>query len=266
MEGMTKEALIMRLEEMRETVPRGWSKSQIIHRLEEVSRRNGIPLLSNKKEKTPLKTKVTELNKAARNKATLVKLLQEEYMMEINPLHTIRQLVSAALDHIYEHTAVSKDDLVGFGRHHDLTYQATRDSYPQYCTWVRQTSREEKEVCTALRRFAVWLEQEESNPIPENVVKTIKTTVQEPPEEIPVKPVAMAKSPARRSVAASSVGSVTSVRTEVLAELLDTVKDLKEEVAALKGPSEERPRKKESRSGASSLQGYTMVTNPGDKQ
>ena len=262
---MTKAALIARLAELDEAVPQGWNRSQIMHRLEEVSRRQGVPLPSSKKEKTPLKTKVTELNKAARNKATLVKLLQEEYMMEINPLHTIRQLVSAALDHIYEHTAVSKDDLVGFGRHHDLTYQATRDSFPQYCKWVTSTSREEKEVCTALRRFAMWLEQEESHPITEDHLGKIKKPTQEPPEEVPVKPVMTKGSPSRRSVAASSAGSHTTVKTELLAELLETVKDLKEEVATLKGPPEELPRKKDSRSGASSLQGYTVVSKATEK-
>ncbi|CAE7201192.1 RE2 [Symbiodinium sp. CCMP2592] len=251
------EELLRMLVEIGEHVPENWTKAQIQHRLIGCYQARGLDAnAALKKQKTPLQIKVTQLNGAARKKADLVKLLQEEYMMDINPLMTVKQLVGKGLDHLYEHTACSPHDQVCFGRHAQMLYHEVKESYPQYCDWVMKTSREEKECSIHLRRLAMWLEQEKMDPIKIEPGSS-SGGLNEPPPEEPQSSKALdqqpkAKASPKRSgykktvtQSAPSVSSETSIKTEVLQTLVQTVAELKEEVANMR---EERPRKKEGRS------------------
>ena len=268
MDRCTKEEMIKMLAEVGEHVPDNWTKPQIRHRLEGVYQARGLDVdAAFKKQKTPLRSKIIQLNTASRKKAELVKLLQEEFMMEVNPHQTVKQLQAKGLDYIYENTACSPEDQVSFGRHAQMTYAELRSSYPQYCDWVMKTSREEKECSIHLRRLAMWLEQEKMQPIQVDM-GTIAGGLKEPPPEEPRASTAATLPPkakaspkksgykTRVEAAASSAASDVSIKTEVLQDLVHSVAALREEVATLK---EERPRKKESRSE------FSLVSSQGEQ-
>ncbi|CAE7779652.1 RE1 [Symbiodinium sp. CCMP2456] len=268
MDRMTKEEMLRMLTEIGEHVPDNWTRAEIQHRMESCYKARGIDVKTAfKKQKTPLRSKIAQLNAASRKKADLVKLLQEEFMMDVNPLQTIKQLQGKALDYIYEHTACSPDDQVSFGRHAQMTYVELKGSYPQYCDWVIKTSREEKECCIHLRRFAMWLEQEKMEPITTGA-EAAMGSLQEPPPEEPrfsMEPMSKSKAKAspkkggykgRSAPSAASAPSEVSIKTEVLQDLVHSVAALREEVANMK---EERPRKKESRSE------FSLVSSPAEQ-
>ncbi|CAE7437247.1 unnamed protein product [Symbiodinium sp. CCMP2456] len=212
MDRMTKEEMLRLLTEIGEHVPDNWTRAEVQHRMEGCYKARSIDVKTAfKKQKTPLRTKIAQLNTASRKKADLVKLLQEKFMMDVNPLQTIKQLQGKALDYIYEHTACSPDDQVSFGRHAQMTYV-------------------EKECCIHLRRFAMWLEQEDGTD--------------------------SRRDGARAAPSASSAASEVSIKTEVLQDLAHSVAALREEVANMK---EERPRKKESRSE------FSLVSTPAEQ-
>ncbi|CAE7501028.1 unnamed protein product [Symbiodinium necroappetens] len=234
-EFLPKEEMLRMLAEIGEHVPDNWTKTQIRHRLEGVYQARGLDVdAAFKKQKTPLRSKIVQLNTASRKKAELVKLLQEEFMMEVNPLQTVKQLQAKGLDYIYENTACSP---------------------------------EEKECSIHLRRLAMWLEQEKIQPIQVDM-GTIAGGLKEPPPEEPRSSTAATLPPkakaspkksgykTRVEAAASSAASEVSIKTEVLQDLVHSVAALREEVATLK---EERPRKKESRSE------FSLVSSQGEQ-
>ncbi len=51
---------------------------------------------------------------------------------------------------------------LAFGKHSGMTYEQTRDMYPQYCTWVKLTADMEEECDPRLSHFAVWLHQQDN--------------------------------------------------------------------------------------------------------
>ena len=242
MEKVTIASLRAQLEERGETPPTRWTKVELQHRLQELQKEKGETVVVSKKGKTPLQSQITAINTASRLKSKITQLLQEEMMQEVTPNMTIEQMKMKAMQFAYEHTAVSGDDYVGFGRHSSMTYRTLKDEYPQYAAWVRATAKEEKETCVQLRRLATWLEQEMAQPIEEKVTKW---TLVEPPEESP-RPQPKAKSALGSRGRSSASSGASSVSDSVLRELVTTLHDLKDEVAQLKsGQAEERPRKKE---------------------
>ena len=108
MERATKEELVRKLLEIGEHVPDSWTKPEVQHHAEGCFKARGLDVnAAFKKQKTPLRTKIAQLNAAARKKADLVKLLQEEFMMDVNPLMTVKQLQGKGLDYIYTNTRLA---------------------------------------------------------------------------------------------------------------------------------------------------------------
>ncbi|CAE7897668.1 unnamed protein product, partial [Symbiodinium necroappetens] len=245
MDRITKDEMLRMLVEIGEHLPDNWTKAQVQHRLEGAYQARGIDVnAAFKKQKTPLRTKIIQLNTASRKKAELIKLLQEEYMMDVNPLQTVKQLQAKGLDYIYEHTACHPDDQVCFGRHAQMTYHELRSSYPQYCDWVMKTSREEKDCSIHLRRLAMWLEQEKMQPIQVDM-NSMTGGLKEPPPEEPRSSTELASRPKAKAspkksgyktkgeASASAAASETSIKTEVLQDLVQSA--LREEVATPEG-------------------------------
>ena len=246
-----------------ETAPRRWSKVELLQRVEEVT---GVDYTKPQpKEKSEYKILVTALNQAAARKATLQVFCRQHLNTEVNLNLTIAQLQKEALSVIYGKAAPDPTDLVGFGRHSQLTYATLKAEHEQYSAWVIQTAKE-GQCNPRLRRLAGWLS---NDPV---LVKRAqeefmvmgqmkdKTEVVGYPHE-PTTPRGTMPSTRTSKAAASSSGGAenedtVTVGTEVLSNLVQTIELLKMEVAALKG---ERPRKKASAEDNDSVTSFSMA-------
>ena len=142
------------LSEHGETAPKRWSKVELLQRVEEVT---GVDYTKpQKKEKSEYQMYVTALNQAATRKATLQTFCRKTLDMEVNYNLTIAQLQKEALSVIYGKACPDPSDLVGFGRHSQLTYATVKAEHPQYSAWVIQTATE-GQCNPRLRRLAGWL-------------------------------------------------------------------------------------------------------------
>ena len=270
MDRLTKEQMRAELLDLGETAPSSWNKTELKCRLMELKEANGNSVGKGKHlDKTPLQQAITKLNRVSKVKANLVKYAQEELMMEVTPNMTVSQIQRAAMNHMYEHVAVNEKDQVGFGRHSELTYQMLYHEYPQYCSWVRTTAREEKECSPQLKRLAMWLEQQVACPAGMNVtVPTmampvlkepgIETSTSErmgrPPPQISDRQGAHGKPMTRTRTSAAS-----STQDEAVLQLVEVVKDLKSELEQLRG---ERPRKKDREAHSPAPSSFQMVNVP----
>ena len=245
MDRMTKSQLQQEITQLGETPPSAWTKTELKCRLLELREMSGLDKNGHKPAvKTPLQEAVASLNKASKTKAALVKHVQESYMMEVASTWTITQIQKKAVEHIYEHAALSDEDTVNFGRHANLQYQQVKAEYPQYCEWVRTTSQEDKECCVQLRRLATWLDQQRVPPV--DVKKPMGPQLREPVPEISTSEKMGHPAPQGRKekVAPESraPSSASSNQEMAVMQLVEVVKDLKDELSLLR---EERPRKKE---------------------
>lgn len=53
------------------------------------------------------------------------------------------------------------NDLLGFGKHKDLSYKDVLQNYPNYVQWVLDTYAEEKEASQQLKKFALYIKASE---------------------------------------------------------------------------------------------------------
>ncbi|CAE7420984.1 RE1 [Symbiodinium sp. CCMP2592] len=229
-----------------EEAPRQWSKVELLQRVEEVTGTDYTK--PQKKEKS-------------------------EYKTYVNPNWTIAQLQKEALSVIYGKANPDPTDLVGFGRHSQLTYEKLKEGHEQYCAWVVQTARE-GQCNPRLRRLAGWLANDVTvvqRAQAEFMTMTKMTDKSEvagypaepttPRQEVPAP---RGKGSGRRGSRSSHAqmdedSDTVTVGTEMLANLVQTIESLKVEVATLKG---ERPRKKavaDEGDSTPSMAGYSMA-------
>ncbi|CAE7185626.1 unnamed protein product [Symbiodinium microadriaticum] len=224
MSGLTRKELQAKLEEQGESVPSGWTKVEMLLRIEELTGINQASTVPAKTEKSDYQELVQNLNKASRKKSEL-------------------QAFCAAMIQIYtKKTVPEPTDVMGFGCHSKLKYSEVKANYPEHCTWVVTTARE-GQCDPRLRRFAGWLENnvDQVNRAKEELEARF-TESEKRVEPAPKKAAPKKKMMGYSSSSSSQVedDSVT-LSGQQLRSLVETIEGLKEEVASLK---EERPRKK----------------------
>jgi hypothetical protein len=207
---------------------------ELRQRLTEVSEA-GEKYGSKKTIRTELQEKTTELNKAARKKEDLRKYVQALGVI-LTGSETSANLQSLGMRRLLETTEAEGADVVGFGKHGQLTYQAVLEEYPSYAQWVVVTAREETGADARLRRLASWLEKNEA----EELVEKPKKNFHGYPKS---------EAAPKRS---SSASTHPRPEAEMMKNMLQTMEKMQEELAALK---EERPRKKFEKSRGSETEG-----------
>ncbi|CAE7221517.1 Faim2 [Symbiodinium microadriaticum] len=266
MSGVTVPKLREVLAEHGETAPKQWTRIELLQRVEEVT---GVDYTRPKKaEKSDYQQYVTALNKAAGRKADLQKYCSEVLKMEVNVNYTIPQLHKEALSVVYGLARPDPSDLVGFGRHSQLTYATVKAEHDQYCQWAVQTARE-GQCNPRLRRLAGWVAndvtlvkraQEEFMAMSKMKDKTIAARYPKEPltprENLPR---SVKKTPATSSssgIMESEDNDKVTVEAAKLAIMVETIETLKAEVASLKG---ERPRKKATAEEVESVTSFSMA-------
>jgi hypothetical protein len=143
----------------------------------------------------------------------------------------------AAMTHIYQETTPDGQDPVGFGKAASMMYQGIAADQ-QYCNWVKTTAAEGG-CSVQLSRLAKWLVAQESQPARTMDVKMNYLQ----PEPLPLKSKNL---PPPATECSASQSSMSSSTMQILCQLTEAVKDLKEEVADLRQDQPRRTRKKDS--------------------
>ncbi|OLP92132.1 Retrovirus-related Pol polyprotein from transposon TNT 1-94 [Symbiodinium microadriaticum] len=157
---MTKADLVKRIQEYGENPPTRWNKPELICRLEELMKMQGEDKATLKlQSKDSLKSQITELNKARKKKADLTVHLQNNLGLSVGPNETVDQMMTRGVQAIYKQVAATSQDVVGFGRHSQITYGELLNNYPTYANWVQQTALEADDPDPRLMRLAAWINQ-----------------------------------------------------------------------------------------------------------
>eukprot|EP00435_Cladocopium_sp_Y103_P060537 s526_g22.t1 len=227
--SLKKPELIEAIQNLGEEPPTAWGTVELRCRLAELEEAHGI-IRQSGKTKTPLQQWVVKLNTATKKKCVLEEFAQQELGITNVGNSTMTQIQKAGMERIYVMSATHPSDPVGFGENAHMTYEELQEVNPGYCQWVMKMA-SEGSTCYRLSRLATWLE---NNPkTAENMVTQKKM------------PVAKAKSSSQKSRSRASSSSAQSEAIKetqaMMGTLVEVVKDLKNEVEALK---EERPHKK----------------------
>ena len=148
-----------------ETAPKQWSIMEIESRLLELKEANGM-VTQKGKVRPPMRHAMIELNKASKKKSDLVDYVNNKLMVKTRGTETIQELQRLGTKKIYQTTAASPEDPVGFGEHCSLQYHELLAQHPQYASWVVKTATE-GECDYRLARLANWLQSPEAqHPMP----------------------------------------------------------------------------------------------------
>ena len=241
---MTKADLVRRIQEYGENPPTRWNKPELICRLEELMKMQGEDKATLKlQSKGSLKSQITELNKARKKKADLTAHLQNNLGLSVGPNESVDQMMTRGVQAIYKQVAATSQDVVGFGRHSQITYGELLNNYPTYANWVQQTALEADDPDPRLMRLAAWINQATDVKMAptEPEIKKKGYHLDEPiPEPAAVAP------PTPSSTASGSqdpaVAQLLMEQQQVMKQLMATVQSLQEQVSDLK---DEKPRKKQ---------------------
>ncbi|CAE7660458.1 unnamed protein product [Symbiodinium sp. CCMP2592] len=236
----------MLLEEFHEHAHTKWTKAEIACRIRELQEAQGQNPFAKGKNRTPLREQVVQLNRHKKNKAMLTEYVTAEMGLMLNGNETVEQIEHRAIKEIYKIAPASPEDPVGFGRHASLSYAEVRKEHPGYATWVKKMAAETDDVDPRLRRYATWLGNTTSESPPE-VLKLVGSQLREPTPEPPT------TSSTKASSSTGYPSEETNVPTQLLQQLVMTVKNLQEEMQEMKMKEPEKPRKqaKESDAGKS---------------
>ena len=177
------------------------------------------------------------MNTNSKTKKLLQMWCQNTLGMPISGNETIPQLQRAAMTRIYQETTPDAQDPVGFGKAASMTYQEIATDQ-QYCNWVKTTAAEGG-CSVQLSRLAKWLVTQETQPTRTMDVKMNYLQ----PEPLPLKSKNL---PPPATECSASQSSMSSSTMQILCQLTEAVKDLKEEVADLRQDQLRRTRKKDS--------------------
>ena len=158
MPAMKKADLIGAMEALGETPPKSWTVTEIECRLQELRKEKGIPEMAQRKNKTPLRQMMVDLNTAGRKKENLIKHMQEVLHVPLTGTETIKVMMAKGVQAVYDQAEASPQDPVGFGKHSSLSYEEVYQKHVTYCTWVTTTAGEDNDCCPRLVRLANWLE------------------------------------------------------------------------------------------------------------
>ena len=253
---LKKGELIAAIEEFGETPPPKWTVPELRTRLLQLQEEHGVSQV--KKQKTDMRQWVVRLNTASKKKAELQEFCRRELGQHVSGNETIAQLQKEAMVKIYQVSVPDPQDPVGFGKAASLTYEEVQQDQ-QYCQWVKTTWKEGGQTSPQLARLAQWLiAQDQPRPEITQDVKMLKT-VKEP--EITAKAKAVPKKPMDKIETGYAESTASSSSTQmmlvVMQQMMETMKELKEEVAEL---HEDRPRKKNPYEKNSDT--YSVVSHP----
>ena len=136
MPAMKKADLIGAMEALGETPPKSWTVTEIECRLQELRKEKGIPEMAQRKNKTPLRQMMVDLNTAGRKKENLIKHMQEVLHVPLTGTETIKVMMAKGVQAVYDQAEASPQDPVGFGKHSSLSYEEVYQKHVTYCTWV----------------------------------------------------------------------------------------------------------------------------------
>ena len=142
--------LISKLQDLGEDVPTAWNTQQIKARLAE------LKTFQKEGQHALLKNQLTELNRAARKKATLV-VYAQGLEIPVRPNDTISVLYAKCEERITVATPPTGSDLVNFGKHSDKKYKEILEECPSYAEWILTTADKNPESSWRLKRLAQWL-------------------------------------------------------------------------------------------------------------
>ena len=83
--------------------------------------------------------------------------------MKVSSNMTISQLISKGEEQIQSQFEPESNELVGFGKHGDMTYAQVMEQHPSYIQWVITTARESDSPHWRLKRLAQWSSQQRSS-------------------------------------------------------------------------------------------------------
>ncbi|CAE7205304.1 RE1 [Symbiodinium sp. CCMP2592] len=237
-----------------------WTKVELRYRLQELTGKDtSINVKTPAKDTSPMLGLVKKLNAASRKKQDLVTFCRDEISMDMSGLEnkTIAQLQMLAMKQISSHTALHPTDLLGFGKHVRRTYLDVAQNEKEYCSWVKTTAEENPHNSDPrLRRFARWLQlQEDCEILPEVAPKKDFTTQFRP---------AARNSSTKKSTEATNSASASSsseaMNQQMMATMFEMIKDLRGEIAELKGEPVRKKGVKPEESGTETDGSYAMVT------
>ena len=220
---LNKAQLREELENLGETPPASWSKIELRARLMEVRLEEGIDT-THGKPRSRLEVMMKDLSVASRKKEALVKFVQEKLDITVGSNDSIATLQSKGVKKVYELVPPAPTDPLGFGKHSDLTYSEVMLNIPDYCTWIKDTARQNPVGADyRLRRFAKWLEENQSAGTGSSWTMT--------------------RTPRARSKGTPSIprsptpSQATSSREDQkkMEAMMETIQSLKQEIAEMKG-------------------------------
>lgn len=240
---MNRETLLTEIIALGELPPKTWTNAELQIRLEELRNQHGLPPLGKAKERTPLREIMIRLNKASVKKDLLIQFVRDEMRVPITGNELMNELKKKGILAAYNLAETSEEDPVGFGEHASLTYREIQQTQPRYCEWVMKTF-QEGSVDPRLARLAKWLQKVPDAKMQPDVTPYPITLEELKEEGYLRKTKAEAKPKSMAAPSRSSGRSSSSSQIQVLEHLVETVKELAEEVKSLKTPEKERPRKK----------------------
>ena len=230
-----------------------WTKIELRHRIAE---KTGEDMSHNLKSKnkalSPSQVLIKELNKASnKKKADLVEFCTMKLGMSGLSNRTIAQLQMDAMKRIMETTPAHPYDQVGFGKYSERYYHEILTTFPDYGKWIKTTYAENGSSCEArLQRLAIWLEEADKEEF-----QTARPTMPS------------AKGYAKKIPEVNPPGSSSSSSIDpgqaLLTEMMGAIRDLRQEVAALK---QEPVRKKPMKSEESEIETDGSFTKVGAKK
>ena len=147
----TMEELRGKINEFGEDPPASWQKHQLQACLQELKEEHGSELT--------LKKAMTLLNRHSKKKEMLKQYVTEELGVSLSHNETIPQLLVLGEKAIHMTIPPTGQDLMGWGKHSQRTYQEVASLDPQYVNWCRTISKEET-TCWRMARFLKWVNQE----------------------------------------------------------------------------------------------------------
>ena len=227
-----------------------WTKAEVATRIRELQEAQGIDPFAKGRQRTPLREQVAQLNRHKKNKAMLVAYVTDELGLMLNGNETMEQIEHRAIKEIYKTAQPAAQVPVGFGRHASLSYAELRREQPGYVTWVKKTAAETNEVDPRLRRLANWLVEQETEAKTTEVLKLTGSHLREPTPEPDIATQASSSSRTTKTKDGyPEEQGQAQLQTQLLQQLVATVKDLQDEMQEMKTKEPEKYRKQARETG-----------------
>lgn len=139
MPALNKADWIKKLQDAGVQPPASWTITQLKAHWEEIQEQTTTP------SQMTLQEHLQNLKRASRKKGDLTEFLEKEGMT-INGNQTISTMFRAGEQLITEKYEPQSTELVGFGKHANMTFLEVKVQCPDYVQWVMDTDSESKEA------------------------------------------------------------------------------------------------------------------------